>query len=125
MGPKLCAHMCGDISRNLATNSASFDRIFNEWIVRIAVNVGWGGYYISWGDDERILPFELNGELDGGRISAIECIIFGIYRAIRFNLAGKISLLLFLRSRGIMDLKIDEERVKNAYLKGKINTRVK
>ena len=71
------------------------------------------------------MPFELNGELDGGRISAIECIIFGIYRAIRFNLAGKIGLLPFLQSRGIMDLKIDEERVKNAYLKGKINARVK
>ena len=78
-----------------------------------------------WGDDKRILPFELDGELNSKRISAIECMFFEIYQAIRFNLAGKISLHLFLQSQGIINLKISEVRVKNSYLKGKKNMRVK
>jgi len=102
VGPILRAYMRGGIGCNLATGIASFNRCFYKWIGLLeGCSIVRAGHSRLWRfDKERIIitpPFELNEELNSGRISATEIMFFGKYRTIEFNSEGKIDLAMFLR----------------------------
>ncbi len=84
MSQILHAHIRGGIGCNLATGIASFNRCFYKWIgLSEGCSIVRAGHSRLWRfDEERIvimLPFELNEELNGRRISATEIMFFGKY----------------------------------------------